>query len=85
MKLEAFSSRYFETYIDIDEPFTESIYENQEYCFFGGCTLKDEDSDDLIAIVEGYFFDEDKILDEGQDIVDIADMLDADVYEQCMH
>lgn len=80
MKLEAFSSRHFETYIDIDEPFTESIDENQEYCFFGGFTLKDEDSDDLIAIVEGYFFDEDKIVDEGQDIVDIADMLDADVY-----
>ncbi len=80
MTLEAFSSRQCESYIDIDNPFTRAIDEEQKYCFFGGFTLKDEDSDDLIAVVEGYFFDEDKILDDGQDIVDIADMLDSDVY-----
>lgn len=65
---------------EIKEEFIKSVDEQEEYMFIGGFTLQSEDTDEVIATVNGGFFDEDKILNESQDIVDLADMLDGDVH-----
>jgi len=88
MILKAFSSRHYTPIFDVNEPFVSEIDEQDEYMFSGGFDLYKEnedienydDAERIIATVRGIFFDEDKILDDDQDIVDLADMLDGDVY-----
>jgi len=79
MILKAFSSRHSMSIYDIDEPFAEIIDEDEIYSFIGGFDFHDEDTEEIIATVRGIFFDEDKILNEDEDIVALADALDGDV------
>ena len=85
--LEAFSSRHDVSIFDAAESFSKAVGEQEEYMFSGGFDLYEVELDDeyeevdpkeLIATVRAVFFDEDKILNEGQDIVDIADMTNSD-------
>ncbi|MDR2941287.1 MAG: hypothetical protein LBV17_01670, partial [Treponema sp.] len=80
MVLKAFSSRHNSLINDLTEEFISSVDEMEKYSFVGGFTLHDDDTDEILATVRGVFFDEDKIEYENEDIVDIADMIDADVY-----
>ena len=79
--LKASSSRHNSSIIDLNDKFISSIDEMDKYSFIGEFALYDDDTDEILAKVSGIFFDEDKILTENEDIVDIADMIDADVYE----
>jgi GNAT superfamily N-acetyltransferase len=80
MILKAFSSRYDISISNLNNEFINSVDEMEKYSFIGGFVLYDDDTDEILATVSGMFFDEDKILNENEDIVDIADMIDADVY-----
>ena len=80
MILKAFSSRH-RVYIDDNVlKFTNMIYGEYVFVFNGGFDLHDDDTDEKIATVSGIFFDEYKILNEGEDIVELADIIDVDVY-----
>ena len=76
--LEAFSSRHSVSIYNTDEPFSEITDEDEIYSFFGGFDLHNERTKEIIAVVDGIFFDEDKILNDGEDVVDVADALDGD-------
>ena len=79
MILKAFSSRHYVSINDIEKTFTEIIDEEEVYNFVGGFDFHDEETDEIIATVKGIFFDEDKIVNEGENISILADMLDGDV------
>lgn len=79
MVLKAFSSRHYTLINDFNDVFTESIDEQEVFSFVGGVNLQDEDTNEILATVSGIFFDEEKILNENENIVDLADMLDGDV------
>ena len=63
------------------ENLQEMSIEGEEYTFTAGFTLHDRKNRKIIADVSGIFFDEDKIKYEYGSIVEIADMIDSDVYE----
>jgi hypothetical protein len=79
LKIEVSSSRDEIEWIDTNEPFSKRIDEMEEYSFRAFVSIFEEDT--LVAEVYGVVFDEEKILNEGQDIVDIADMYDVDTVE----
>jgi len=81
MVLKAFSSRHDLTIENLEENFDKTLYEEGAFSFVAGFALHDEDTDEVLATVKGRFFDEDKILNESEDIVDIADMIDSDTYD----
>lgn len=76
LKIKVSSSRNEIEWIDINEPFSQCIDEMEEYSFRAFLSIFEEDT--LVAEVYGVVFDEEKIINEGQDIVDIADMYDGD-------
>jgi len=80
MILKAFSSRHHTLLFDMDREFVEAVDEQEEFSFIAGFNLFDEENEKAVATVCGIFFDEAKILNEGEDIVELADMLDVDVY-----
>lgn len=79
LKIEVSSSRDEIEWIDTNEPFSKCIDEMEEYSFRAFVSIFEEDT--LVAEVYGVVFDEEKILNKGQDIVDIADMYDVDTVE----
>ena len=81
MILKAFSSRHDLTIENLEENLNKTLYEEEPYTFIGGFTLHEEKTDEILATISGIFFDENKILDENENIVDIADMIDEDVYK----
>lgn len=78
LKIEVSSSRDEIEWIDTNEPFSQCIDEMEQYSFRAFVSIFEEDN--LVAEVSGIVFDEQKILNEGQDIVDIADMYDSDTF-----
>lgn len=80
MVLKAFSSRHHLSIYDYKELFANEVDEQEIFSFMGGFDLEDERTSEEIATVSGIFFDEDKILNESENIVNIADMFDGDVY-----
>jgi|GEM_PF-2254133 len=79
MILKAFSSRHYVSIYDVNETFLKTIDEQEIYNFVGGFDLRDEETTEAVATVRGIFFDEDKILNNDENIVALADMLNADV------
>lgn len=78
MKLEikVSSSRSRMEWLDINEPFSQCIDEMEEYSFRAFISVYKNRT--LVAEAHGILFDEDKILNEHQNIVNIADMFDGD-------
>ena len=83
--IDSYTSRSNTLIFDLDVAFSEQIIENDEYSFQGSLDLilKEEKFEPgiKVATVTGIFFDENKILNEGQDAIDIADMFTSDTFE----
>lgn len=83
--IDSHTSRNSALIFDLNMPFGYQMDESDEYSFQGNFdfVLKEEKchSGIELATVSGIFFDENKILNEGQDVVDIADMFTSDTYE----
>jgi len=62
----------------LNEPFSKSIEEREEYSFY--VFLKIYSGRTLVAELNGMVFDEDKIMNDGNDMTDVADMHYGDVY-----
>jgi len=82
MILKAFSSREEIEVNNLDKKFIEDIsFQEEDFTFIGGFNLhNNRRNKEIIATVSAIFFDENKIYNEHEDIVDISDMIDADVY-----
>lgn len=80
MVLDAFSSRHYVAIPCIDEEFRCAVNEEQMYSFYAGFSLKDDNNGEIIALVNGTFFDEDRIMNEGESLVNVADMINGDIY-----
>jgi GNAT superfamily N-acetyltransferase len=81
--LKAYSSRYNLEIKNLIEDFDKEIFEyddgNKKFTFYGAFNLYINRK--IATSVSGIFFDENKIINEYKNIVDIADIIDADVYD----
>jgi hypothetical protein len=73
------SSRNILDWIDTDELFSDRLntLEEEKYSFEAHIEVYNETT--LIGEIFGIVFDEEKIENDGEDLVDVADMIDGDV------
>lgn len=77
--LRSSSSRNMLDWIDTDQPFSDRLntLEEEKYSFEAHIEVYKETT--LIGEIYGIVFDEETIENEGEDLVDVADMIDGDV------
>jgi GNAT superfamily N-acetyltransferase len=80
--IKAFSSSQDAFIGDFNIPFREEVdeWEEDKYTFMGSFEIIDEEKDKPVASVSGRFFNHDKIANDGEDIVDVADWINQEVY-----
>jgi hypothetical protein len=68
---------------NIKTPFIEYVKDadNAWYSFEGGFELYKEPNGEKVAVVLGQFFNEINMLNDGADIIEIADMIDQSTYD----
>jgi GNAT superfamily N-acetyltransferase len=87
-RIKSSTSRSRVDFLAMAEPFSDSVNDMERYSFFVSVEIYAFETDDnfefspddgvLAATLEGIIFDENKIIDEEQDMTDIADMFDSD-------
>jgi GNAT superfamily N-acetyltransferase len=80
--IKAFSSSQNNIVIDLETSFQEQVdvWEEDKYSFMGSFEIIDEDNKKPVASVSGTFFNHNKIDNDGENIVDVADWICQDVY-----
>lgn len=85
MYLSAYSSRGNSAVKNLNESFPKHGYIFDKYFFRGEITLMDSNTDDRVAVVRMRLFDEMQLLNDGADVVAIADMEDGELYDAILH
>ncbi|MDD3012396.1 MAG: GNAT family N-acetyltransferase [Candidatus Gastranaerophilales bacterium] len=64
--------------VDVSRSFEENIGESRKYAFKFFLDISDENY--KVAKISGYILDDEQISEDEEDIIDIADMIDQDLY-----